>query len=116
LSKVGIDSPATVDVVAVHRDTRDWLLGIDQNRPWLDSDRDVHALRKKIQAYVSFAKDGQLVTQYPEAEGHGVVIRIHCETPPPRRIELLLDSVRTWLRAQGIGLEVRVRRRDRGVG
>jgi hypothetical protein len=43
----------------------------------------VHSFQAKIQTYASFAVDGQLATQFPEASGRPWIITVHSLAGPP---------------------------------
>lgn len=48
----------------------------------------------KVQTYVSFALDGQLATQFPEAEGRPWRIVVACESgPPDPKAQHVLDAL-----------------------
>jgi hypothetical protein len=108
----GLDRPDVIDVVAVNRHRRVWLIGFDHQRPWDNTGPEFDALKRKIDAYVTFVVSGQLKARFPESEGKPVEIRIHSQSKPPMRIHAYLASIRPWLRQHGISLVVKVRKQE----
>lgn len=60
--------PAKVDVCSVSGDGVVELV-IVQDHPWTGSDAHVESLQQKIQTYVSYALDGQMVADFPQTAG-----------------------------------------------
>jgi hypothetical protein len=86
------------------------LLVIRHDAPWDGSDRQLYLLQEKLNAYLSFALDGEMAAEYPDFARRPLGLRIDCATPPDPRTLHLLGHVRRQLQFQEIGLEVRVSR------
>ena len=56
---------------------------IVQAGDWTGSDEQLQSFRDKVQTYVSFAVDGQLASQFPEAAGRPWVITVRSLAGPP---------------------------------
>jgi hypothetical protein len=76
-------SEPTIDLVGVSPDGSTVLIYLVQSGAWTGSDTQIRSLQAKIQNYVGFALDGQLVTTYPEVSGLPWSIVVDCQTGPP---------------------------------
>ena len=96
-----------VDVVAESADGAIELL-IVQDKPWTGSEAQVASLQAKVQTYVSFALDGPLAQQFPEAAGRRWRIVINCLSgPPDNGTQATLDVLASRLPEYGGSLQVR---------
>src|SRR3954452_7545798 len=99
---------AKVDLVAESADGTIDLVMV-QDQPWTGSDAQVSSLQGKVQTYVSFALDGGLAQQFPEAAGRPWRIVLDCQTgSPDARTQSVLDVLATRLPEYGGSLLVRV--------
>ena len=90
-----------VDLVAESADGIIELVVV-ADRPWTGSDLQVSSLQGKVQTYVSFALDGGLAQQFPEAAGRPWRIVLHCLTgAPDARTQSVLDVLATRLPEYG---------------
>ncbi len=71
-----------VDLVAESADGLIDLV-IVQDQQWTGSDAQLASLQDKVQTYVSFALDGGLAQQFPDAEGRPWRIMLKCLTGEP---------------------------------
>jgi AAA lid domain len=84
----------TIDLVGVSPDGSTVLIYLVQSTAWTGSDAQVRSLQAKIQNYVGFALDGQLVRTYPKVHGLPWSIVVDCQTGPPdtRSAEVLAHA------------------------
>ena len=102
----GVANPAAIDLFAFDSKKDEVLLVMNETRPWDGSDRRLHQLQEKFNAYVSFLLDGEMATEHPELAGKRARIELHTtETPDERAIELL-GLIHDQLVLQAIGMEV----------
>jgi uncharacterized protein DUF6572 len=92
--------PAKIDLVGRGADGT-VLLYIVQARPWSGSASEFASLQQKVNTYVSFALDGQLVATYPDTAGRpwSIVIDSQVDLPPAETatgIELISAAVRSY--------------------
>jgi hypothetical protein len=100
--------PAKVDVCAIS-EGGDVELFIVQDRPWTRSDAQLQSLQDKVQTYMSYAMDGQMVAAYPETVGLKWRIVIHTQTGSPDvRTQTVLDALNQRLTGYGGSIETRV--------
>ena len=96
-----------VDLVAGSADGIIELVVV-QDQHWTGSDAQVSSLQGKVQTYVSFAIDGGLAQQFPEAAGRPWRIVLDCHTgAPDTRTQSVLDVLATRLPEYGGSLLVR---------
>lgn len=62
----------------------------------------------KVNSYVAFVADGQLVEHVPDAEGRPVRIVLYAFFVPTGEVVEALGMIRRALTEKGLGLEVRI--------
>lgn len=100
--------PATIDLVALSPDETTVELVIVADAGWSGSDLQIRSLQEKIQSYVSFAVDGQLVDAYPDMAGRPWRIVIDCQkgSPDDRTADVVARTVEP-VRNHGGDLQIR---------
>jgi hypothetical protein len=97
-----------VDLIGITPDGQSVLLVVVADKPWSGSDSQIMSLQVKVQTYVSFALDGQLVQQYPRTKGLPWQVVIHTQTgPPDERTSAVLAELAERLPAYGGQLHIR---------
>jgi hypothetical protein len=97
-----------VDVVALSPDEGTVELVVVADAPWTGSDAQLQSLQAKVQTYVSFALDGPLAQQYPDARGLPWRVVVDNQSgPPDARTSTVLDGLAERLPAYGGELTVR---------
>jgi hypothetical protein len=102
----GVENPGVLDALARDPDTGEVVLVMLEPRAWDGGERQLMQLQEKLNAYLSFALDGELEEQLPQLAGAKVRIQLACAEPPPEPVVDLLGKVREQIAFQGIGLEV----------
>ncbi len=97
-----------IDALGIEESTGRVLLVIRHDAAWDGSDAQLFQLQEKLNAYLSFALDGEMAGAYPDFVEKPVGLRIDCVAPPDPRTLHLLGHVRRQLEFQDIGVEVRV--------
>lgn len=77
-------------------------------RPWDGTDEQVFHLQEKLNAYLSFALDGEMAEAYPQFAGKRLRVQLDCLTMPDDRTVGFLAMAREQIAFQNIDLEVRV--------
>lgn len=75
---------------------------------WDGSKMQLYMLQEKLNAYLSFALDGEMAEAYPEFANHPLAVRIDTTAAPDERTLRFLAQVRRQLGFQDIPLEVRL--------
>jgi hypothetical protein len=103
------DRVGVIDMIAHDPKTDEVVLVMNEPRPWGDSDRRLHELQERFNAYVSFLLDGELAEAHPQLVGKRARIEVRCaHLPDPSAIDLL-GQIHDQLAFQEIELEVVVR-------
>ncbi len=102
----GVANPAAIDLFAFDAKTDAVLLVMNETRPWDGSDRRLHQLQEKFNAYASFLLDGEMATEHPELADKRARIELHTTEMPDERAIELLGLIHDQLALQEIGMEV----------
>jgi hypothetical protein len=112
----GVANPAVIDLFGHDQKTDEVLLAMHESRPWDGSDGRLHELQEKLNAYVSFLLDGEMVAAHPELTGKSARIEVRCDYMPDERALGLLNLIHDQIALQEIKMEVIVAERGCGEG
>lgn len=84
------------------------MLLLTEPRPWDGTDGQRFLLQEKLNAYLSFALDGEMAEAYPQFAGKTLRLQLDCLEMPDERTVGFLAMVREQIAWQNIALEVRV--------
>jgi hypothetical protein len=104
----GVEHAHVIDIVANDSQTGEGVLIMLEPRPWDGSELRLFQLQEKINAYLSFALDGEMAESYPALVGRPLRLQVDCVTMPDETVVDFLGVVREQIAFQGINLEVRV--------
>jgi hypothetical protein len=99
-----------IDVVAHDPKSDSAILGMTESRPW-DEKREalLFDIQEKLNTYIAYVVQGQLVRDYPQLEKKKVEFRLFCsEAPPPDIVETLRSWKEEALTPRGITWTIRV--------
>ena len=106
----GVEHAAVIDLLTHDAKTDAVDLVMFEPRAWAGGDEQLFQLQEKMNAYLSFALDGEFAETYPQLVGKPLNVVLRCaEAPPPMAVEFLA-AVREQIAFQGIALEVRYQR------
>ena len=105
---MSLDQSNVIDALGIEEASGRVILVIRNEAPWDGSAAQLFLLQEKLNAYLSFALDGEMAGAYPDFAQRPVGLRIDCATPPDPRTLHLLGHVRRQLQFQDIAIEVRV--------
>lgn len=108
MAKNGIRYPGVIDLVT--QGDEGVRLVLVQTEPLASGDAE--ALQEKLNNYLSFALDGQLVAIYPEAVGKPIAIRVDLYAAPEEAIMSFLRAFRAATMDYDVSLEVSTNGRD----
>ena len=103
------DRAGFIDVVAHDRKTDETVLVMHESTRWDGSDRQLHELQERFNAYASFLLDGELAESHPELAGKKMRIDVRCDHMPDNRTLELLGMIHDQLEFQDVRVEVVVR-------
>lgn len=104
----GVEHAHVIDVIAHDSKTDEVTLIMLEPRPWDGAEERLFQLQEKINAYLSFALDGEMAEAYPQFDGKKIRLQLDCVGMPPSEVVGFLSTVREQIGFQGINLEVRV--------
>jgi hypothetical protein len=105
----GVQHAGVIDLLT-HDARNGWVtLVMIEPRPWDGSEERLFQLQEKLNAYVSFALDGELAESYPAIADLPLRIILECATYPDEATIDLLEKVREQLGFQQIDLQVVVK-------
>ena len=107
-SKRGVEHAGVIDVIAHDARTGEVTLRMVEPRAWDGSERRLFELQEKINAYLSFALDGEMNEAFPELARERVRLELACVAEPDPVTVHFLGVIRDQIAFQGITLEVRV--------
>ena len=99
-----------IDLLAENAATGRVELVMFEPRAWDGGEEQLFQLQEKLNAYMSFALDGEMAEAYPQLVDRPLSIVLRAlELPPPEAVGFLA-KVREQIALQGIELEVRYAR------
>lgn len=104
----GLEHPHILDAIAHGPAPDEITLIMLERRPWSGSDQQLFQLQEKINAYLSFALDGEMAEMAPEFSQKKIKLQLHCVAMPDERTVQFLSYVRDQIALQSIEFEVRV--------
>lgn len=104
----GVENAHVIDVISFDEKTGEVALVMREARPWDGSDLRLFQLQEKINAYLSFALDGEMAEAYPAFVGKEIRLQLDCAAPPDHRALDFIGIVREQIGYQGIKFEVKV--------
>jgi hypothetical protein len=104
----GVEHAHVIDIVAHDANTGEVALIMLEPRPWDGSELQMFQLQEKLNAYLSFALDGEMAEAYPDLAKLPLRVQIDCATMPEGPVLEFLSVVRDQIAFQDIKLEVRV--------
>ena len=104
----GVEHAHVIDLIADDTKTGEVTLIMLEERPWDGSEFRLFQLQEKINAYLSFALDGEMAEAYPQFANRKLRIQLDCVGMPDPGVVEFLSMVREQIGFQGINFEVRV--------
>jgi len=105
---LSLEQSSVIDALGIDGASGRVVLVIRHDAPWDGSAAQLYLLQEKLNAYLSFALDGEMAGAYPTFAQRPLGVRIDCASPPEPRTLHMLGHVRRQLQFQDIDLEVRV--------
>ena len=115
-SPKGVAHPGVIDFLAFDSKLDEVLMLIVESRPWTGGEQQHFQLQEKLNAYLSFILDGEMLEAYPDFNGKNIRIRLECNTPPTPELIIFLQVVYDQLALQGVAFEVEAMGKACGSG
>lgn len=109
MARSGIKHPEVVDLITQAADGTFRLILAETDAL---TGRHAVALQQKLQNYLTFAIEGQLVATHPKAKGAPVRIRVDLYAEPDELIFTFLRRFRILALEQGVELELGIHQQD----
>jgi hypothetical protein len=90
-------------------ETDEAVLVMAESRPWEGSEERLFQLQEKLNAYLSFALDGEMAAAYPALVTKQLRVQLETIHMPDTAALEFLQHVHDQIALQGIKLEVRVK-------
>ena len=104
----GVHNPRVIDLVAHDPELDEFGLIMVETRPWDGSTQRLLELQAKINAYLSFALDGEMYRLYPESVGKQLRLELDTYSPPDDTALTFIAQVRDKLVNDRIAFVVRI--------
>src|SRR5438477_5558574 len=98
----GLEQANVIDAIAHDSASGEVALIMTEPRDWDGSDLRLFQLQEKINAYLSFALDGEMAEAYPQFAGKPLRLQLDCSTPPDARSLHFIAVVREQIAFQQI--------------
>lgn len=106
---MSLDQANVVDAMGIDQASGRVVLVIRHDGAWDGSPAQLYLLQEKLNAYLSFALDGEMAEACPEFAGRPLGLLIDTASDPDPRTLHVLAHVRQQIQFQDITLEVRLR-------
>jgi len=114
---MSITETKVVDIIAVPEwEPENVILVITDHLEWGDKKQQgehLLLLQEKINSYIAFIENGELLESYPPAKGKNPKIRINGLYELPEQGEIFIDRVTEVLKGAGIGFEFVLKENER---
>lgn len=107
---MAIDDLDKIDLLVTDKEKNFVRLIIADHLDWEEFDEGDHLelLQDKINAYLHFVEDGQLIRTRPDLEGVPVVIRVDAKYPPSKEASKFYRLAGPLVAEAGVSLELHV--------
>lgn len=106
----GVEHASVIDLLTHDAASGQVELVMFEPRPWDGGEDQLFELQEKLNAYMSFALDGEMADEHPELMGKPLRLVLRCVEIPSNEVVEFLSQVREQIALQGIDLEVRYQR------
>lgn len=99
---MSLEQTAVIDLIAHDAATGEVVLTLVETRAWTGLDEQLFQLQEKLNAYLSFALDGEMAEAYPQFANRRLRLELRCAQPPDARTSQLIAAVRGQIAFQDI--------------
>ena len=104
----GIENPRGLDALAFDGETGEAVLIMVEPRAWDGTEERIFQLQEKVNAYLSFALDGEMTDAFPHLAGKPVRLQLDCAVAPDPSVEQFVTAVREHIALQDMKFAVRI--------
>lgn len=102
----GIHNPRSIDLITMSKDGAVVLVMVEA-REWEGTPERILQLQEKVNHYLAFALDGDMVARYPETAGKPVRLRIDCDHEPDEATLQVIARMREQISPIQVAVRVR---------
>ena len=103
---MSIDQTGVVDAIGVDDSTGQVVLTISDHLEW--DNNHLMLLQEKLNTYLSFVENDELLSSYPDAKDREVLINVICKYPPDQNAEDFLSQVNGIVEGAGMKFNYQV--------
>ncbi|WP_044421620.1 DUF6572 domain-containing protein [Pseudomonas syringae group genomosp. 3] len=103
---MSIEQIGIVDAIGVDKETGKVVLTISDHLEW--NSEHLLLLQEKLNLYIGFVENGELLEVYPDSKGREVIVNVNCKYPPDVRGMEFLSRVGSVVKQAGIGFSFQV--------
>lgn len=104
----GVKDSNAIDIVTHDPATDEIVVIMIEDRAWSVDPEQPDQLLKKINTYLHFVEDGDLLQHFPQAIGQPVRLQLDCNAPPVGEAKQLVEEAQRVLLSRGIKFAVNV--------
>ena len=105
---MSLDRGNMIDAVGIDETSGRTVLILRHEEEWDGSDKLLFALQEKLNAYLSFALDGEMEETCPQYAGRPLKLRIETPHAPDERTLEFLTAVKRQISFQDIQMEIKL--------
>jgi len=98
----GLENPGVLDAFAYDTGEDKLVLAMYENRPWRGEEKQQLQLEHKLNAYLSFALDGEMTQSFPHLAGKPLEIQLRTVHEPDPATAVLLQRIEEQLSFQEV--------------
>jgi len=102
----GLEHTGVMDAFAHDSREGKLVMAMYENRPWEGGEHQLFQLQEKLNAYLSFALDGEMEEAFPQLAGLPLAIQLRTTSEPDPAAWDLIRRIREQLAFQSITFEV----------
>jgi nucleotide-binding universal stress UspA family protein len=102
---MSVEQTDVVDIMSVDEKTGEVVLTVTDHLEWKNSVEHQTILQKKFNAYLAFVESGEILRQYPKAEGRPVAFNVVFKYKPDSEGEQFLSRARAVIESAGFKLK-----------
>jgi len=102
----GLQNPGVLDAFAHDTRADRLVLAMYETRPWEGEAGQLHQLQEKLNAYLSFILDGEMIEAFPQLADKPVEIQLRTVHEPEEKASDLIRRIKEQLSFQQIDFEV----------
>ncbi len=102
-----VEQAHIIDAIAFDERAGEIALIMTETRAWTGTERHLFELQEKVNAYLSFALDGEMAENFPQFAGRPMRLQLECTEPPDTASLQMIAAMREQIAFQGIRFEIR---------